>query len=290
MVKHIIYKTMISFDRDGRLLIMLTLLTWEGRLSNSRLRYLFGLSSIRASEWLRDFREQNPLWVSWEPKTKCHIATSTFFRQALQSQGDSLTRYVVLVGLPVAQQDVENQHLLWAAYPDLYTPKPKFFSTLLLAIQLGTQVDIEYRSLTTPRPHKRTISPHSLVRAGRRWHARAFCHLKGEFRDFNLGRLSAVKLRDCPDTIPTSTEDLAWNTFVQVRIGAHPLLTAEQAEVIRFEHFNGTASMTQSCRAALVSYFIQDVKAAVNTSTQRPPDFQLAVENIDEVRAWLFLS
>jgi predicted DNA-binding transcriptional regulator YafY len=281
---------MISFDHDGRLSIMLTLLTWEGRLSNSRLRNLFGLSSIRASEWLRDFRDQNPLWLSWEPKTKCHIATSAFFRQALRSQADSLARYVVLVGLPVAQQDAENQHLLWAAYPDLYTPKPRFFSSLLLAIQLGKQVEIEYRSLTTPHPHRRTISPHSLVRAGRRWHARAFCHLKGDFRDFNLGRISAIKLRDSAEAIPTSTEDLAWNTFVQVRIGAHPLLTAAQVEVIRFEHFNETASMAQSCRAALVSYFIQDVKAAINTSKQRPPDFQLAVENIDEVSAWLFSS
>lgn len=288
MLEHIIFSTMISFDQDGRLSIMLTLLTWEGRLSNSRLRNLFGLSSIRASEWLRDFREKNPLWVSWEAKTKCHVATNAFFRKVLQGQADSLTRYVVLVGLPVAQQDAVNQHLLWAAYPDLYTPKPKFFSTLLLAIQLGKQVDIEYRSLTTPHPHHRTISPHSLVRAGRRWHARAFCHLKGEFRDFNLGRISAVKLQDCAGVIPV--EDLAWNTFVQVRIGAHPSLTAEQAEVIRFEHFNETASMTQSCRAALVSYFIQDVKAAVDTSTQLPPDFQLAVENLDEVKAWLFLS
>ncbi len=281
---------MVSFDQDGRFSIMLTLLTWEGRLSNSRLRNLFGLSSIRASEWLRDFREQNPHWLVWEPKTKCHIATSAFFREASQGQADSLTQYVVLVGLPVAKQDEETQHLLWAAYPDLYTPKPKFFSTLLLAIQLRKQVAIEYRSLTTPRPHQRTISPHSLVRAGRRWHARAFCHLKGGFRDFNLGRISAVTLQDCTETIPTSTEDLAWNTFVRVRIGAHPLLTAEQAKVIRFEHFAETASKTQSCRAALVSYFIQDIKAAIDTSTQVPPDFQLAVENIEEVKEWLFLS
>lgn len=281
---------MISFDLDGRLSIMLTLLTWEGRLSNSRLRNLFGLSSIRASEWLRDFRDQNPLWLSWESKTKSHVATSAFFREALLNQADSLARYVVLVGLPVAQQNAENQHLLWAAYPDLYTPKPKFFSTLLLAIQLGRQVDIEYRSLTTPRPHGRTISPHSLVRAGRRWHARAFCHLKGEFRDFNLGRISGVKFRESAEAIPASKDDLAWNTFVQVRIGTHPGLTTAQAEVIRFEHFSETASMTQSCRAALVSYFVQDVRAAVDTSTQLPPDFQLAVENIDEVRKWLFLS
>ena len=77
---------------------------------------------------------------------------------------------------------------------------------------------------------------------------------------------------------------------MQVRIGAHPLLTREQADVIRFEHFDNTASLTQSCRAALISYFVQDIKAATDPENQTPPDYQLAVENLDEVKAWLFLK
>lgn len=269
---------------------MLTLLAWEGQLSNARLRGLFDLSSIRASEWLRDFRERYPRWLVWDSKTKSHVATPTFFRDGPKSQPDSLSRYVVLVGLPVAQKNVREPHVLWAAYPDLYTPKPQFFSTLLLAAQLGKQVDIEYRSLTSPEPHQRTISPHSIVRAGRRWHARAYCHMKEDFRDFNLGRMSAAKLRRDPLITQKNRDDDAWNTFLQVRIGAHPLLTREQADVIRFEHFDNTASLTQSCRAALVSYFIQDIKAAVDPTRQTPPDYQLAVENLDEVKAWLFLK
>lgn len=269
---------------------MLTLLTWEGRLSNARLRSLFDLSSIRASEWLRDFRECYPRWLTWDSKTKSHVATSAFLREGPKSQTDSLSRYVVLVGLPIAQRNVKEQHVLWAAYPDLYTPKPQFFYTLLQAAQLGKQVDIEYRSLTSPKPHHRTISPHSIVRAGRRWHVRAYCHVKEEFRDFNLGRMSAAKLLQDPTVKPTNRDDNVWNTFVQVRIGAHPLLTREQADVIRFEHFDNMASLTQSCRAALVSYFIQDIKAAVDTAKQTPPDYQLAVENLDEVKAWLFLK
>jgi hypothetical protein len=37
-----------------------------------------------------------------------------------------------------------------------------------------------------------------------------------------------------------------------------------------------------------VSYFIQDVRAAMDVKKQRPPDYQLAVANLDEVRPWLF--
>jgi hypothetical protein len=280
---------MISFDQEGRLSIMLTLLTWEGRLNNARLRELFGLSSIRASEWIRDFRELHPLWTNWESKSRSHIATPTFFRaKSPIHAADSISRYVVLVGLPVAKQHAVDEDILWAAYPDLYTPRPLFFSTLLLAVQMGRPVDIEYRSLTIPRPHRRTISPHSLVRAGRRWHTRAYCHLKGEFRDFNLGRISKATLEPQAAAMPGASADYEWNTFVQVRIGAHPALTREQADVIRFEHFSGTASMTQTCRAALVRYFVQDVHAALDPLRQLPPEYQLAVDNIGEVSAWLF--
>jgi hypothetical protein len=280
---------MISFDQEGRLSIMLTLLTWEGRLNNARLRELFGLSSIRASEWIRDFRELHPLWMGWESKSRSHIATAAFFQAKLPIQAaDSLSRYVVLVGLPVAKQNAGREDILWAAYPDLYTPRPLFFSTLLLAVQMGRAVDIEYRSLTTPRPHRRTISPHSLVRAGRRWHTRAYCHSKGEFRDFNLGRISKATLEPKAEAMPGAGADHEWNTFVPVRIGAHPALSQEQADVIRFEHFSGTASMTQTCRAALVRYFVQDVHAALDPVRQVPPEYQLVVDNIGEVSEWLF--
>jgi hypothetical protein len=38
----------------------------------------------------------------------------------------------------------------------------------------------------------------------------------------------------------------------------------------------------------LIGYFIQDVRAAIDTKSQQPPDYQLAVANIEEVRPWLF--
>ncbi|NIA00872.1 hypothetical protein F2P46_35015 [Massilia sp. CCM 8734] len=104
----------------------------------------------------------------------------------------------------------------------------------------------------------------------------------------NLGRISKAALEPLAEAMPGAGADHEWNTFVQVRIAAHPALSQEQADVIRFEHFSGTASMTQTCRAALVRYFVQDVHAALDPLRQMPPEYQLAVDNIGEVRAWLF--
>jgi hypothetical protein len=44
----------------------------------------------------------------------------------------------------------------------------------------------------------------------------------------------------------------------------------------------------ETCRGALVGYFIQDMRAAIDVKKQRPPDYQLAVANFDEVSPWLF--
>lgn len=285
---------MTQSEPAGRIDTLHVLLRWEGRLNNGRLRELFPLSSIRASEWIREFRERYPSWLEWDSKSKSYFPTSQFFRDT-QSKGfyrradsESLARYIVLVGLPDTGPHAHGNQILWSAYPDLSTPQPRIFSTLLLAAQAGRVVEILYRSMRHPEPHKRTLSPHSLVRVGRRWHVRAYSAEHNEYRDFTLGRIVTATLLTGRATEHDQSGDTAWNTIVQVRIGAHPTLTPNQAAVIRFEYFSDTASATQTCRGALVSYLIQDIRAATNVATQTPPDYQLAVENIDEVMPWVF--
>lgn len=285
---------MLPFDNIARLDALLVILRWEGRLNNARIRELFHLSSIRASEWIREFRELHPQWLEWDSKSKSYFPTSCFFRETKSTQpfrrddSESLARYIVLVGLPDTGNHAHGDQVLWSAYPDFSTPQPQIFSTLLSATQTGKVVEILYRSMGHPEPHKRTLSPHSMIRVGRRWHTRAFSDDHNEYRDFTLGRIVSAKILPNRNAEHVRSGDVAWNTLVQVRIGAHPALTPNQASVIRSEYFNDTASLTQACRGALVSYFIQDVRAAINVVNQTPPDYQLVVENIDEIQSWLF--
>ena len=46
-----------------RLTLLASILLWEGRLNNARLREIFDLSSVRASEWIREFRDTYPGWT-----------------------------------------------------------------------------------------------------------------------------------------------------------------------------------------------------------------------------------
>lgn len=288
-----VFRMTKKIDPLQRLTHLELLLKWEGYLNSTRLRELFGLSAVRASEWIRELRGLQPAWMEWDSKTRSYYATSEVYRQGKDSDArklesaESLARYLALVGLPHATQPLSSDRVVWAAFPDLSVPSPRVFAILTEASRNHRAVEITYRSMREPMPHQRIISPHSLIRAGRRWHARAFCATNKQFRDYALGRIVDVKFLEQPAE-RLETDDEAWMTRVPVRIIAHPDLTPAQEALIRFEYFNDTASRVETCRGSLVNYFIQDLRAAIDVKTQRPPEYQLAVGNIKEIKPWLF--
>lgn len=273
--------------------LLATLATWEGRLSNRRVRDIFGIGLVRASQWIRAFREQHPDWLMFDSKTRSHVATDAVFHAWPSAKGEydsssvTLGSYLNLVGLPASTKGGAPDQVVWAAFPDLSPPRPQIFSLISDAIRGRRVITITYRSMRDPQPHSRTISPHSMVRAGRRWHVRAYCDESEGFRDYALRRIVDVQQRE-RSAEHSAADDRAWMATVPVRLIAHPLLSVEQQDLIRFEYFGNTAARIDTCRGALVPYFIQDVRAALDPETERPPDFQLAVENLHEVRPWVF--
>lgn len=262
-----------------------TLLLWEGRLNNARLRELFGLSSPRASVWIRELREARPDWLAWEPRSRSFIATPAAYAAAGEST--ALERYIGIVGLSGTLEPCASAGTLHAGFPSLVAPSPAVFGPINRAIQASVPVEILYASLQHPEPHLRVIHPHCLVRTDQRWHVRAFCEKNGDFRDFNLGRIQQVRLRELERGALTA-QDAAWHTLVEVRFVAHPDLPDPQAKVIRTEYFKGAGSRVETCRAALVPYFVKSVQAALDPARQAPPDYVLAVFNAEELRPWLF--
>lgn len=270
---------------------MLLLLVWEGRLNRARLREIFDLSEVRASEWIREFRDRNPDLTEWDPRSRSFRALPSLYRRkpsAFIDTADSLARYLSLTGLTVTSpSNSDTRQAIYSGFPELATPSPLVFATLTESIRTRHAVQIKYRSMRDPSPHKRIIAPHSIVRAGGRWHVRAFSETHGDFRDYALGRIAEVTILS-RDDLPSMEADEAWLTPVRVRLIPHPNLTQEQQAIIRFEYFREAASRVEVCRGPLVAYFIQDARAATRISTQRPPEYQLAVENLPDVEKWLW--
>ncbi len=273
---------------------MANLLLWEGRIGRSRLMTLHGLSQVRASEWLRELRDRHPDWMLWNPRARAYFATEAAYQAAGPSKLDAALVFTKLPYLP----DLEQAGGLMAgtnfgiATVSVQTwafssPSPRAFATIRLAIEEHTELRFTYRSIGNPEARVRIIEPHSLVQAGRRWHVRGYCPETQDFRDFVLGRMTALKRLEL-HAETTAADDKAWNTPVKVRLVAHPALSFAQQAIVGEEIFAGTSARVETCRGPLVPYFIQELRAAVDVERQMPPDYQLALANVEECRPWMF--
>jgi len=271
---------------EYRLLTLRLLLQWEGYLNRSRVANLLELGDVRASQWIQEFRNQYPSWLEWNAKSKSYHATYEAFK-GMNSKNNaiSLSKYLSLVNTPHVISDSED--FVCSAFPELSTPDPEIFSGISTAIRYKSDISVLYRSMSEPKSHERLITPHHLVRVGRRWHMRGYCSLNHDFRDYSLGRIVKLSILNMSKGKPES-EDARWNKLLNVRLIAHPELTIDQEDVIKYEYFEGTSSRVVSCRAALVGYFIQDIRAATDISNHKPPEYQIAISNIEEILPWMF--
>jgi hypothetical protein len=74
---------------------------------------------------------------------------------------------------------------------------------------------------------------------------------------------------------------------VALRVIPHPNLTLEQKQMVRAEYFGGSAARVETVRAALLPYIIHDLRASTHPAKQRPPDFQLCVDDAEKLLKWL---
>lgn len=274
----------------NRYKVMRRMALWEGRLSRGRLMDILGLSGIRVSQLLREVREETPDWFEWDCKSKSYFVTPAAYKKAqaeLKVGTSDLSLAAYLAEADIHADLAPGAGLVSVAPWGFSQVNPNTFSRIRLAAEQGMRLKMEYRSMRTPEPHPRTVEPHSLVQAGRRWHMRGYCLETGDFRDFVLGRIEKLTMLD-QKAESTVAQDTIWNAVVKVRIQAHPKLTPGQQELVNSEYFDGTVARVHSCRGALLPYLIQELRLAMDVAKELPPEYQLAVENFDEVHEWLF--
>lgn len=264
--------------RDHRLRIMEGVLAWEGEIGNARVRKLFGLQPVQASRLLAEFRSLMGDRIVEDSKAK---VLKTFEPDGIETD-ISLDEYVrqTHTGEGTATCIVD-------ARIDLTQVKPVVFALLRKAALNGTGVVISYASMTNPSYEERTIFPHSIVHVGRRWHTRAWCTRRGEFRDFTLGRIRSASFT-VEQASQTLEKDHAWNQIVMLELAAHRKLSVQQQQVVRNEYFNGAAERQLPVRACLSQYVIQDLRAAIDPERDVPPEFQIEIINAEQLKAMLF--
>ena len=264
-------------SREARFRIIETLLLWEGEVDNQRLRSLLGVQSVQASRVLAEYAERNADQIQ-RPSPRSPYQAAASIKPAFSS--GAIEEYLALVrGTEELGDIIEDARI------DLTAPMPRIFSVVLRACRHNTGVTMEYRSMTNPRGNTRLIYPHTVVRAGRRWHVRAWCTERKDFRDFVIGRIRSAAIHSEPS--PIKADDTAWNNKLPLILGVHPGLDPNQNRVIRDEYFSGAVSRRLLVRSCLLLYVAQDLRAAVDPSVETPPEFQLAVTNAKELKRHL---
>jgi hypothetical protein len=257
---------------------------WDGRLNRGDLEREFAISTPQASVDLRNYQEAAPGNIEYDSSEKAYVATGNFHPQFLALSPQRYLRQ--LHGIKTRALDATDT---WfdaippvdvvpniAREPEAYTLR-----AVLKAIRMQGSIEVFYRSLTNTR--NRVICPHALGHDGYRWHVRAWCTERQEYRDYVLGRiLSVFDPQVCESDPP---EDVEWNTFTKLILVAHPELDANQRAAVERDFRMDEGHLSVTLRVALAFYFVRRYNLDLRNNEIAPNRAQLFIKNYEEFEA-----
>lgn len=269
----------MTYENAGnRIRDMEILIQWEGSLDNARLREAFGVKTVQASRLLNAFWELRRNVIDRASPKAPLRPRGDFDKVVPHSTPDDYLRLLE----NVVQPQATFPDVIVDARVDLAPEAPPIFALILQACNQGLGLSVTYSSMGSPQGTQRDIYPHSLVRAPRRWHVRAWCALRKDFRDFTVGRISNAQLLPI-DAPMRRIDDKEWGRLVSLVIVAHPDLNEQQKGLVQREYFPGKAAMRLKVRSALVGYVVQDLRLALDPARETPPEFQLWLKNSPKI-------
>ena len=257
---------------------------WDGRINRGEIEERFGVSTPQASLDLRAYQEAAPNNIRYDPTEKAYVPTETFEPRFLQLSADTylLQLNAIINGAIPALDTWFGSRPPAAAMPLVVrSVAPSVLRAVLKGIEGGQELDIVYQSLTKTSP--RTIAPHSLAFDGHRWHARAWCRKRQEFRDFVLSRIQSVGSSRQSDGDPSN--DIEWHTIVELKISPHPKLAEAQQSVIAQDFCMVDGLLSIQTRAALAFYLIKRLNLDLDERQITPERQQLFLTNKSEIEA-----
>lgn len=257
---------------------------WDGRLNRGDLEREFAISTPQASIDLRNYQEAAPGNIEYDSSEKAYVATGSFHSRFLTLSPERFLRQ--LHSIKIGGLDIEDTWFDLLPPADVtpnITRGPEAYTlrAVLRAIRMRGSMKVYYRSLTNTR--NRDICPHALGHDGYRWHARAWCTEREEYRDFVLGRMLSVhEPEPCTSAPP---DDVEWDTFTKLTLTPHPGLTADQRAAIERDFRMDDGALAVTLRVALAFYFVRRYNLDLRKGELPPERAQLFLHNHDEFEA-----
>lgn len=263
-------------------------LRWDGQINRSDLTAFFGISVPQASLDLSEYTKRAPGNLEYDTSTKVYRASSSFeaafASSALERYLDDLLRIAINPEVPY------GSFLGW--HPVVATvPRPwrmldvEIVIEVVRAIREARALKVRYQSFSGPEPSVRALTPHALVSDGYRWHMRAYCHKREEFRDFLLSRILEIKGSEADQD--RSRGDVEWHHTLKLVLAPHPKLESTHRAVIELDYGMQDGECVLECRQALVFYVLQQLGLFEDDCGKSAKVQQITLKNRKELAAFL---
>jgi len=275
------------WSQDRRLEFIDFRLRWDGRLNRSDLTDFFGISVPQASLDIAKYTELAPGNLTYDRSSRVYVAASAF--EPLYSSSDA-GRYLDNLLAQGTGPDTDRSSFLAWGPPVATVPSPgrtfriEVLVALLRAIREGTALRVVYQSMTRPNLSARSLTPHALAHDGFRWHARAYCHTRKQFRDFVIARMLEVCGFETAAARPD--EDREWHTIVPLVLVPHLKLSESHKRAIELDFGMKDGQVEFQCRQAFLFYALRHLRLDLDDSA-KPEAQQIALKNRAAVEAFM---
>ena len=254
----------------------------EGHLNRSDLEERFGISTPQASVDLRHYRELAGANIHYDATQKRFVSPPGMKPRFLRVSANHLLLQLRAWASGVLQrEDLWFSEILPAGIaPEIgRNVQAEVLRRVIRAIRTRRALSIRYQSLTSSR--WRDIGPHAIAFDGHRWHARAWCCERQEFRDFVLTRIE--QLGQLKPVSFDPEHDLQWTRTTTLRLSPHPDLTEEQSLAIQRDYDMHKGVREIEVRLSLAYYFIKRMNLDIDDL--EPARVQIRLDNLDEVES-----
>lgn len=137
------------------------------------------------------------------------------------SLGDELARVskrlnsLLAANLPGRAHPEEAFSFRWK---NINPSDPQVFKAVTSALLQGRKLTFNYHAPSVGEKSRRTVEAHHMVNYLGNWHLIAFCHLRGNWRDFLLGRMTECQVENAEFQIRDRGE---WQPFLQNTFGIY---------------------------------------------------------------------
>lgn len=280
-------KTSSLWSQDRRLEFIDFRLRWDGRINRSDITAFFGISVPQASLDIAKYLELAPENLSYDRSARIYLAGPKFKPVFASSHSSQYLNELLAIQAGVLEQTAS--FIGWQP-PVAIVPTPgrvlnaETLTALLSAMREQHSVKVLYQSMTQVASQTRVISPHAFAHDGYRWHVRAYCHLRKQFRDFVIARILTIE--PVEDVAPAHQEDSEWHTMVELVLEPNPKLPTSHRQAIELDYGMTQGQARIVCRQALLFYILEHL-GLNQESDQGPEAHQIVLKNRMVVESYL---